>query len=45
MAALAEIVQLVWKTRAKMGGTSLALWAALRLESMSGYKLPHGYAV
>ena len=45
MAALAEIVQLVCKTRAKKGGTELALWAALRLESMSGYKLPHGYAV
>ena len=45
MAALTEIVQLVRKTRAKKGGTSLALWAALRLESMSGYKLPHGYAV
>ena len=45
MAALAEIVQLVCKTRAKKGGTALALWAALRLESMSGYKLPHGYAV
>ena len=45
MAALTEIVQLVWKTRAKKGGTSLALWVALRLESMSGYKLPHGYAV
>ena len=45
LAALGEIVQAVCKTRAKKGSTSLALWPALRLESMSGYKLPHGYAV
>ena len=43
--ALKELVEAVCKTRAKKGPTSFALWAALRLESMSGYKLPHGYAV
>ena len=44
-AALAEIVRQVHAVRAKKGGTQLAQWAALRLESMSGYKLPHGYSV
>lgn len=32
-------------TRMKKGDTGFALWSALRLEAMSGYKLPHGYAV
>ena len=45
MSALAEIVKAVHAVRAKKGGTKFAQWAALRLESMSGYKLPHGYAV
>ncbi len=31
--------------RRKFGGTDFGLWAALRLEIMSGYKLPHGYAI
>ena len=44
-AALAEIVQDARKVRGKKGPTDFALWSALRLESMSGYKLPHGYAV
>ncbi len=43
--ALGEIVRLVLAVRAKKGSTSLAQWSALRLEAMSGYKLPHGYAV
>ena len=43
--ALAAIVADVCKVRAKKGATSVGLWSALRLESMSGYKLPHGYAV
>ena len=42
---LSEIVRAVHAVRAKKGGTRFAQWAALRLESMSGYKLPHGYAV
>ena len=44
-AALAAIVADVCKVRAKKGATPVGQWAALRLESMSGYKLPHGYAV
>jgi 3-dehydroquinate synthase len=31
--------------RRKKGASTLADWCAARLESMSGYKLPHGYAV
>jgi len=42
---LCEVAKLVYETRMKKGTSTLALWAALRLESMSGYKLPHGYAV
>ena len=45
MSALATIVRAVHAVRAKKGGTQLGQWAALRLESMSGYKLPHGYSV
>lgn len=45
LSALAETVRAVHAVRAKKGGTQLAQWAALRLESMSGYKLPHGYSV
>ena len=45
LATLDEIVRMVCKTRAKKGDAALGLWSALRLESMSGYKLPHGYAV
>ncbi|MBQ0032945.1 MAG: iron-containing alcohol dehydrogenase [bacterium] len=45
MSAFAEIVGAVHAVRAKKGGTQFAQWAALRLESMSGYKLPHGYSV
>ena len=43
--ALFETVKAVVASRRKKGTTPLALWSALRLESMSGYKLPHGYAV
>ena len=45
MSALEELVKEVHAVRAKKGGAQLSQWAALRLESMSGYKLPHGYAV
>lgn len=45
MGALAEIVQAVVAVRKKSGPTPLALWSSARLEAMSGYKLPHGYAV
>ncbi|MGN0833529.1 MAG: iron-containing alcohol dehydrogenase [Kiritimatiellia bacterium] len=43
--ALRELVAAVVATRGKKGATRWGLWSALRLESMSGYKLPHGYAV
>ena len=45
MSALGEIVKAVHAVRAKKGATPFAEWAAFRLESVSGYKLPHGYAV
>jgi len=44
-AALEEIVRAVHAVWAKKGGTMFGQWAAARLEAMSGYKLPHGYAV
>jgi 3-dehydroquinate synthase len=31
--------------RLKKGGTPFALWSALRFQTLSGFKLPHGYAV
>lgn len=45
LGTLREIVRAAYDVRVKKGGTTLADWAAARLESMSGYKLPHGYAV
>lgn len=45
LAALDRMVRGAWSIRAKKGATSLALWSAMRLQAMSGYKLPHGYAV
>ena len=42
--ALLALAKAVHAVRAKKGGTALGEWAAFRLESMSGYKLPHGYA-
>ncbi len=43
--ATTEIVRAVVESRVKKGTTGFALWSAARLESMSGYKLPHGYSV
>jgi len=45
MAAMAEVMCACIESRVKKGPTDFAEWSALRLESMSGYKLPHGYAV
>jgi len=42
---LSRLVRTAGQVRAKKGATDLAEWAAARLESMSGYKLPHGYAI
>ena len=44
-ATLEEIVGGAYAVRTKKGGTSFALWSAMRLQAMSGWKLPHGYAV
>ena len=43
--ALREVVERVVALRRKKGPTQFAEWSALRLESMSSYKLPHGYAM
>ena len=43
--ALREIVERVVALRRKKGPTQIGEWSALRLESMSSYKLPHGYAM
>lgn len=43
--ALAVLVRDVSAVRAKKGSTDFAEWLAARLEAMSGYKLPHGYAI
>lgn len=43
--ALDLVVDSCVATRMKKGSTGFALWSALRLEAMSGYKLPHGYSV
>lgn len=40
-----ELVCKAVEIRGKKGDTPFAQWAAARLESMSSYKLPHGYAV
>jgi len=40
-----ETVRDTISSRVKRGSTPFALWCANRLEALSGYKLPHGYAV
>lgn len=42
---LSEVLRDLLAARVKKGRTDFALWSAARLEAMSGYKLPHGYAV
>lgn len=44
-ATMASLVRDCFEARLKKGPTGFALWSAMRLEAMSGYKLPHGYAV
>ncbi len=44
-AALDEVIKLCVESRLKKGSTDFALWSTARLEAMSNYKLPHGYAV
>ena len=43
--AMVEVVNGAVAARRKCGGSDFGLWSALRLEAMSGYRLPHGYAV
>ena len=43
--ALEAIVDAAFAVRRKRDATTLGEWSALRLEAMSGYKLPHGYAM
>ena len=43
--AMVEAVNGAIDARMKCGGSDFGLWSALRLEAMSGYKLPHGYAI
>ena len=43
--ALDKIVSIAYSVRTRKGATSFALWSAMRLQEMSGWKLPHGYAV
>lgn len=42
---MAEVVKASVAVRQKKGCGPFALWSALRLEALSGYKLPHGYSV
>lgn len=42
---LAQLVADCLASRVKKGSTDFAQWGARRLETMSAYKLPHGYAV
>lgn len=41
----AAVITACIESRIKKGTSDFALWSAHRLESMSSYKLPHGYAV
>lgn len=43
--ALAAAIKIVHSIRSRRGATDFALALASRLEEMSGWKMPHGYAV
>lgn len=43
--AFADVISSVVAVRTSGGATSVGEWSAMRLESMSGYKLPHGYVM
>ena len=40
-----EVIERCFKVRQKKDPKNFGEWSAVRLESMSGYKLPHGYAI
>lgn len=44
-ATMSALVRECVESRFKKGRTDFAQWSALRMETMSGNKLPHGYAV
>ena len=43
--AIDGLVKAAYESRVAKGADTFGEWAALRLESMSSYKLPHGYAL
>jgi 3-dehydroquinate synthase len=43
--AMFEVIGRCFKTRQRKSPMNFGEWSALRLESMSNYKLPHGYAI
>ena len=45
MSTLEEIVAACLKIRRERTIPAIGLWGAYRMEAMSGYKLPHGYAI
>ncbi|GEM_PF-939026 len=44
-AAAKALISNMIDVRAKKGATDFAKWSAMRLEAMSNYRLPHGYAL
>ncbi len=40
-----ELVKNMIAVRTKKGPSDFAMWSAMRLEAMSNYRLPHGYAL
>ena len=45
METMSDLLKEAILSRAKKGPSNLGLWAAMRLEAMSGFRLPYGYAV
>lgn len=45
LAILEETIRLVVASKLKKGPTNVGEWAAQRLETLSNYRLPHGYAI
>lgn len=45
LAVLEETIRLVVASKLKKGSTKVGEWVAQRLETLSNYRLPHGYAI
>ena len=43
--SLERLAKTAYESRLAKGGDTFGEWAAMRLEAMSSYKLPHGYAL